>query len=144
MNIYFNLQHLFFSIVHTSPAWPRCLTIPFIDSWGKHVCIHVILCMYEILLCYGGRKVRNSVSFWIVYFIFLIMFYWWYNVIRNFDLFSRLCESITRTCLTYCCLSLVFNLIGVYFFVVETKNTLTSPALSRHKNADCIFLFFDK
>ena len=56
----------------------------------------------------------------------------------------RLCESITRTCLIYCFLALAFNMVGMYFFVVETKNTLTSPAISRHKNADCFFLFYDK
>ena len=44
----------------------------------------------------------------------------------------------------YITLYLVFGLISVYIFADKERTTTVSPSVSRNKNAECQFLFFDK
>ena len=55
----------------------------------------------------------------------------------------RASESINCVCATYLVLSLVFMLVGFYFFTMETKNKHMTASQSREKNAPCVLLFFD-
>ena len=53
-------------------------------------------------------------------------------------------ESLSWTCWVYFLLGATFAVAGMYFFSIQEKTTLVSPAASRHLNHKCTLWFFDK
>ena len=53
-------------------------------------------------------------------------------------------ELISIRCWTYITLALVFGIMSIVVFVDKERTTKESPSVSRNRNADCQFLFFDK
>ena len=53
-------------------------------------------------------------------------------------------ELISIRCWIYITLALVFGIMSAVIFVDKERTTKESPSVSRNRNADCQFLFFDK
>jgi hypothetical protein len=76
----------------------------------------------------------------------MTLYVMYYVVVKNYHVYRlrRKQESLGYSCCIYFLLGSICGLIGVYFFVVQEKDTLRSPAESRLLNAECTFWFFDK
>ena len=76
----------------------------------------------------------------------MTLYVMYYVVVKHYHVYrlKRKQESLGYSCCIYFLLANICGLIGVYFFVVQEKTTLVSPAMSRHLNAECTFWFFDK
>ena len=57
---------------------------------------------------------------------------------------NRKYELISFRCWVYIILSLIFGIMSVIVFADKERTTKESPSMSRNRNADCQFLFFDK
>ena len=53
-------------------------------------------------------------------------------------------ESITFTCWIYIVLTIIFGVLGMYYFVMKQKKTGLSSSESRHLNSECTLWFFDQ
>ena len=82
----------------------------------------------------------------IIFMLNMILYIFYYVVMKNYHVYSyhRKWESLSFTCYFYLFLSALCGGIGLYFFGIKEKNTLVSPAESRHLNQECTIWFFDK
>ena len=93
-------------------------------------------------------KTSSIVSNYLLMIFMLNMFLYivYYLVMKNYHVYwlQRKWESLSFTCCSYLFLSALFGGVGLYFFRIQEKSTLVSPAESRHLNRECTIWFFDK
>ena len=70
----------------------------------------------------------------------------YYLIMKYYHIYilDRKEESLSWTCWVYFLLGATFAVAGMYFFSIQEKTTLVSPAASRHLNRKCTLWFFDK
>ena len=106
---------------------------------------NVSLAIFMLVKSFSNSSIVSNYLL-IIFMLNMTLYIFYYVLMKNYHVYwcHRKWESLSFTCCFYLFLSALCGGIGLYFFGIQEKSTLVSPAESRHLNDECTIWFFDK